>query len=194
VQEARLNAEPARLAIVERNDGSKLFQLANAGATKVVTLKVEPTIVKSTTPTVKPLTPIVKPAPPPVYYKAPVDPRFEQRGKFKEVPPRNPSSLPKEFRGSPIQGGAAHPSSGNAPFDSGLGRQSDESDDRYPLQPNIYQDLAHRFTGVDQRSGLDLSDPQQVLVGQMHLYGPLEHHIANLGRHNTEDDFDPWGN
>jgi hypothetical protein len=186
VKEVQLDAEPARLAIVERDDGSKLFQLANAGATKKVTLKVEPTIAA-----VKPLGPIAKPAPPPVNYKPTADPRLQQKAKFQEVPPRTPSSLPKEFSRGQIQGGSAHSSSGNAPFDQGHDGHSNDSDDRYPFQPNIYQDPAHQLTGVDQRSGLDLSDPQQVLVGQMHLYGPLEHHIANLGRHNTDND-DPW--
>ena len=189
VKQAELSAEPARLAIVERNDGSKLFQLANAGATKKVILKVEPTIAK-VTPVVKP---IAKPAPPPLNFKPTVDPRFQQKPKFEEIPPRTPSQLPKEFSRGQIQGGSAHSSAGNAPFDQGSDNHSNESDDRYPFQPNFYQDTAHQLTGVDQRSGLDLSDPQQVLVGQMHLYGPLEHHIANLGRHNTDSD-DPWGN
>jgi hypothetical protein len=200
-QEARLGAEPARLAIVERSDGSKLFQLANASASKKVDLKVEPTIAKPT-PTIARTAPIAKPAPPPVHFKAPADPRYDPKydpryasqPKFKEIPPRTPKELPKEFRNDRIQGGATQSSAGHAPFDSGVDSHSHESDDRYPLQPNIYQDPMHQLTGVDQRSGLDLSDPQQVLVGQMGLYGPLEHHIANLGRHGTEDDFDPWGN
>jgi len=180
VQIAELGATPSRLAIVERGDGSRLFQLANTDASKQVQLKVEPSL--------------KKPAPPqPVYFKpAPLDDiRDTPRARFREIAPRTPKDLPKEFRTERIQGGSSQSSAGSQAFDSGFSSDLQQESDRYPFQPNLYQDPAHVLTGVDQRSGLDLSDPQQVLVGQMHLYGPLEHVFANLGRHDTDAN-DGW--
>ena len=148
---------------------------------KQVQLKIEP----------RPPLPIAKPMR--LFSQVPDD-IDEPKRTFKEIPPRELKPVPKEFRATPpVQGGHGQSSAGNSVFDSGFSGTGSGEEDRYPFQPNIFQDPEHILTGVDQRSGLDLSDPQQVLVGQMHLYGPLEHHFANLGRH--DDDYNnlwPW--
>lgn len=176
---ARLGEEPRRLAVLERANGSKLFQLANADASRNVQIEMGPPARKLTQAPQQTTT-----MPPPV------DKRYSPRS-TKGTPPRDPRDLPKEFRTERIQGGANQSSAGHDVFDSGFSGDQQTESDRYPFQPNLYQDPAHVLTGVDQRSALDLHDPSQVELGQMHLYGPLEHHLANLGRHETDDN-DGW--
>ena len=168
---ADLRATPARFAVVERSDGSKLFQVADEAATQQVQLKIDPRV-----------------APTRVVYAPPDEvpaARIPVRVNRLPVPPRAER---------PVQGGMPGTPSSQTYDGSDFPAEQSSHDDRYPLQPNIFHDTTRWAEGIDPRAlpGHDMTNPQDVLIAKLELYGPLETHFANLGRHETDDSGWPW--
>jgi hypothetical protein len=165
---------------VESGNGSKLFQLADAPAVKQVKLATLPTV------------------------QTPVEVHYgtrEQQAQARITQARiaqsrlaarahvPPPAVPPRQAQPQIQGGTFSPSTASHGFESDFPDAPLRADDRYPLQVPIPHDPVRAALGIDPRAlpGYDMSDPQNVLIAELELYGPLERHYAGLGRHETED-------
>ncbi|HEY9755300.1 MAG TPA: hypothetical protein V6C97_09070 [Oculatellaceae cyanobacterium] len=201
-----LGQVPGRFSVVEREDGSKLFHIADAQATTVKALRIDPKADaaqqrREQTPrvggpkmveTIDPDDPSCPPA-----VRAQILARqLQQRAARTPMQPRqsvNPRTniqprVPKQEGGVP----GSPPS--QTYYTSDFPEPGTVEDDRYPLRPNIFHDPVRFIEGVDQRAlpGNDMSSPADVFLAQQGHYGPLEDHFAQLGRHPTDDPWSPW--
>jgi hypothetical protein len=198
-----LNQIPGRLSVVEREDGSKLFHIADTTASKIRSLKIDPKADAVQEQRFKP-----RPGPEravqdvdvndpqlPAAIRAQILARQQQAARNVSQPRQKVTPRPNMQPRVPRQeGGVPGSPADQTYYTSDFPDQTQYGEeDRYPFRPNIFHDPVRFVEGVDQRAlpGNDMHAPADVFLAQQGHYYALEDHFAQLGRHQTESD-DPW--
>lgn len=201
-----LGQVPGRFSVVEREDGSKLFHIADAQATTVKALRIDPRADAlqqrreqaprvGHTSMIQDIDPNDPSCPPAVRAQILAHQQQQQRATRTAMQPRqNVNPRTTQPRVTKQEGGVPGSPPSQTYYTSDFPDPSPVEDDRYPLRPNIFHDPVRFIEGVDQRAlpGNDMSSPADVFLAQQGHFGPLEDHFAQLGRHPTDDPWSPW--